>query len=146
MLGTGDTVYVIDPDEAVHDALAALIGSSAANVECYHTAEEFLLAKAPFHDLHGCLLVEVNLPGMGALALIRQLREQDDRFPVIVLASTSDRDIADQAIKAGAADFLYKPLTSGPLLDRLHCVAKGSEADAQHPNQFCNNNPQWREQ
>lgn len=133
MLGTGDTVYVIDPDEAVHDALAALIGSSAAKVECYHTAEEFLLAKAPFRDLRGCLLVEVDLPGMGALALIRQLREQDDRFPVIVLASTADRDVADQAIKAGAADFLYKPLTRDPLLDRLHSVVKRSEVGGQPP-------------
>lgn len=141
MLGNQYTVYIIDPDAAVHDALSTLLGSVDVNVSCFLTAEDFLLVKAPFQDKRGCLLVEVDLPGMGALALIRQLQEHDDSFPVVVLASTVDRDVADQAIKAGAADFLYKPLTRDPLLDRLHCVVNRSEVDGQHPNQFCNNNP-----
>ena len=134
MLGTGDTVYVIDPDVAVHEALAALIESSDADVECYRTAEEFLLTPSPFRDKCGCLLVAVDLAGMGGLALIRQLQEHTESFPVIVLASTADRDVADQAMKAGAVDVLYKPLTTEPLLDRLYAAVHRSGYHATQAN------------
>ena len=119
MRGNQNTVYVIDPDESVHDALTTLLGASGVNIRCFSTAEALLESNALCNRDCGCLLVEAELPGMGSLALVRQLHAQYSDLPIIVLASTSDRDIADQALKAGAVDVFDKPLISGRLLDRL---------------------------
>ena len=129
MPGTQDIVYIIDPDEAVHDALSALFGSSGVEVRCFQTAEAFLESDVLLTGKHACLLVEADLPGMGSLAFVRQLHAQYTDLPIVVLASTSDRDIADQALKAGAVDVFDKPLIGDRLLDRIQ------------PKQIFNNNP-----
>ena len=114
-----DTVYVIDPDEAVHDALSTLLDASGLRVECFPTAEAFLASDVLHGPVSGCLLVDADLPGIGSLALVRQLRAQSFDVPVVVLTSTFDRDIANQALKAGAVDVFEKPLVGAHLLDRL---------------------------
>jgi len=120
MIDSQDTVCVIDPDESVHDALSTFLSASGVDIKCYSTAEAFLDSEVLGKCVCRCLLVEADLPGMGSLALVRQLNSEHNDIPIIVLASTTDRDIADQALKAGAIDVLDKPLISGPLLDRLH--------------------------
>lgn len=128
------TVYVIDPDEAVHDALATLLGASGTRVESFPTAETFLASGITDSPVHGCLLVEANLPGIGSLALVRQLHAQNLDLPVVVLTSTSDRDIANQALKAGAIDVFEKPLVGGRLLDRLNDLGcRATEVGGQRP-------------
>ena len=118
-----DTVYVIDPDEAVHDALSTLLGATGTRVVCYSSAEAFLDASKDSCSMSGCLLVEVDLPGMGSLALLRRLRARGVAVPVVVLTSTSNRDIADQALKAGAVEVIEKPLVSARLLEQLRDLA-----------------------
>jgi len=125
-----DTVYVIDPDEAVDDALTTLLGASGMQVECYSTAEAFLASDVLHRPVSGFLLVEADLPGIGSLALVRQLLTQGFELPVVVLTSTFDRDIANQALKAGAVDVFEKPLVGGHLLDRLNDLGRrAKEAD-----------------
>jgi two-component system response regulator FixJ len=128
-----DIVYVIDPDEAVHDALAALLGATGARVVCYPSAESFLDSDFMHSGMHGLVLAEVNLPGMGSLALLRQLRVQDVDLPVVALTSTSNRDIADQALKAGAVEVIEKPLVNGRLLDRLHHLVRHNDSVGVEP-------------
>jgi FixJ family two-component response regulator len=123
-----DTVYVIDPDKAVHDAITTLLGASGMRVECFPTAEAFLATGILHSTVRGCLLVEADLPGIGSLALVRQLRAQNFDLPVVFLTSTSDRDIASQALKAGANDVFEKPLVGGHLLDRLNDLGCCAEA------------------
>ena len=118
-----DTVYVIDPDEAVHDALTTLLGANDTRVVCYPDAEVFLDSGVVFRAMRGLLLLEANLPGMGSLALLRRLRDQGADLPVVVLTSTSDQDIADQASKAGAMEVIEKPLVSDRLLELLRGLA-----------------------
>jgi FixJ family two-component response regulator len=114
-----DTVYVIDPDAAVHDALTTLLDASGMRVECFPTAEAFLASEGLHSPVSGCLLVEADLPGIGSLALVRQLRAQSFDLPIVVLTSTFNRDIANQALRAGAVDVFKKPLVGDQLLDRL---------------------------
>jgi FixJ family two-component response regulator len=111
-------VYVIDPDETVHDALTSLLGGGGRRVSCYLNAEAFLDANCvgSCSCSCGCVLAEAILPGMGSLAFLRRLRRQGVELPVVVLTSTSNQDIADQALKAGAAEVIEKPLVSGRLL------------------------------
>ena len=122
-------IYVIDPDEAVHDALTTLLGATGTRVVCYPNAEAFLDSSFVHRSMRGCLLAEANLPGMGCFALLRQLRAQGIDLPVVVLTSTSNRYIADQALKAGAVEVIEKPLVSGRWLNRLrHLVHRNDDA------------------
>ena len=123
MLSTCDTVYVVDPDESVHDALSALLQSAQVRVEGFRTPEAFLSACATRCTDSCCLLIEADLSGIGSLELIRTIREQKPQFPIIVLASTTDSDIAAQALKAGALDVIDKPLFGMHLLERILGVA-----------------------
>ena len=123
MLSACDTVYVIDPDESVHDALTTLLQSVNVRVACYRTPEAFLNACAVQGTGNCCVLLEADLPGIGSLALIREVRAQAPTMPIIVLASTTDDDIAAQALKAGALDVIDKPLFGAHLLDRILGVA-----------------------
>lgn len=114
-----DTVYVIDADEAIRDGLTTLLGALDIPVRGYSTAENFLDAHTARSLGPGCLLVDANLPGMGSLALLWRLRAQRVELPILVLASTSKRYITEQALQAGAADVIEKPLVNGLLLKRL---------------------------
>ena len=125
-----DTVYVIDPDEAIRDGLTTLLATLDTPVLCYSDAQSFFDANTALSLSHGCVLVEANLPGMGSLALLRRLRAQGVDLPVVVLASTSNRDIADQALQAGAVDVIDKPLVNGRLLRRLRQLLKQAQPDA----------------
>lgn len=119
MFNACDTVYVVDPDESVHDALITLLQSAGVLIECFRTPEAFLNACETRHTKSCCLLVEAELPGIGSLTLIRNVHAHDPHIPVIVLASTADSDIAAQALKAGAIDVIDKPLFGVHLLDRI---------------------------
>ena len=114
-----NTVFVIDPDEAVHDALRTLLSATGTNVVCYPNAESFLESIFTQDLIGGCLLAEADLPGMGSLALLRRLQARDINIPIVVLTSTSNRDIADQALKAGATEVIEKPVVGARLLERL---------------------------
>ncbi len=114
-----DIICVIDPDEAVHDALTILLSATGTRVVCYPNAEAFFDSTFAHSLRRGCLLVEANLPGMGSLAFLRRLRAQGVDLPVLVLTSTSNREIANQALKAGAVEVIEKPLVGGRLLSRL---------------------------
>jgi len=116
-------VYVIDPDETVHDALAALLSASGRKVQYYPNAEAFLNVANAQKNHCGCVLAEASLPGMGSLALLRQLRVRGVKLPVAVLTSTSNRYIAEQALKAGAVEVIEKPLVGDRLLRLLQSLA-----------------------
>lgn len=114
-----DTVYVVDPDESVHDAITTLLQSAGVRVACYRTPDAFLSSFKSRTTRGCCLLLEADLPGIGSLALIRTVNDEAPGMPIVVLASTSDSNIAAQALKAGALDVIDKPLFGGHLLDRI---------------------------
>lgn len=128
-----DIVYIIDPDESVHDALTTLLDAADTVVLCYRDAETFLDATVVHSAMCGCLLMEANLPGMGSLALLRRLRDQGVDLPVVVLTSTSNRDIASQVLKAGAVEVIEKPLLCDRFLKRLHYLAHRDDDASAEP-------------
>ncbi len=88
-------------------------------MDCYSNAEAFLDSNFTRNPVGGCLLVEADLHGMGSLALLKRLHARGFDIPVVVLTSTSNRDIADQALKAGATEVIEKPLVGARLLECL---------------------------
>lgn len=113
------TVFIIDPDKGIRESLEALLGILAISTLSYPDVETFLDSISDRFPDRGCLIVDAMLPGFGSLALLRRLREEGSKLPVLVLASTSNCDIAESALQAGATAVIDKPLANGQLLDRL---------------------------
>lgn len=112
------TVFVVDDDPEVQDALRWLIESVALTVETFDSAEGFVDTVGP--DRPGCLVLDVRMPGMGGLRLLESLRSLHILLPVIVLTGHGDVPLAVRAMKAGAIDFVEKPCADQDLLDRIY--------------------------
>lgn len=120
------TVYVVDDDDAVRDALGALLGSVRLSCETFATAEDFLAVVD--RNMRGCLLLDVRMPGMSGLDLQRKLLEMGIELPVIIITGHGDVPMAVRALKAGAADFVEKPFNEQDLLDRIQKYLKDDQA------------------
>jgi FixJ family two-component response regulator len=110
-----ETIYIVDDDDAVRDSLRALFEAYGFEVRDFASGTEFLKEHAP--AMRGCLLLDVNLPGMDGLEVLRLLRASGNRLPVIVMTARTDSRTNAQAMAAGAAGFLPKPFGSGRLMD-----------------------------
>lgn len=111
------TVYLVDDDDAVRDALGALFRAEGLPVNVYESAEAFLAACPP--DAAGCLVLDVRMPGLGGLDLQRTLGERGIRLPIIFLTGHGDIPMSVRALRAGAVDFLEKPPDLDTLLARV---------------------------
>jgi len=110
-------VYVVDDDEAVRDSLRWLVESVGLRVRALESAAQFLREYDP--DLPGCLVLDVRMPGESGLELQTQLAKQNVSIPVIIVTGHADVQMAVQAMKTGAVDFVEKPLNYQMLLDRI---------------------------
>lgn len=119
------TVYVVDDDDAVRGALAALLGSVRLDCATFASAEAFLDAATP--DMRGCLLLDVRMPGMSGLELQRLLRDRGIALPVVIITGHGDVPMAVRALKAGASDFIEKPFNEQDLLDRIQKYLKDDQ-------------------
>ena len=102
------TIFVVDDDSAVREAMRDLLRDDGRTVEIYASSEAFLEAYRPGRD--GCLLVDAQMPGMGGLALLQRLHSEGTRLPAIMITGQGDVPMAVEAMKAGAADFIEKPI------------------------------------
>jgi RNA polymerase sigma factor (sigma-70 family) len=108
------TICIVDDDGSVRDSLALLLGVHGYRTALYADAESFLAAGAA--GWHGCLLLDIRMPGMDGLALQRRMRELGSRMPVIVMTGHGDVVSAREAFRSQALDFLEKPLDHARLL------------------------------
>ena len=107
------TVFVVDDDSAVREAMRDLLQQDGRTVELYASSEAFLAAYHPGRE--GCLLVDARMPGMGGLQLLRRLKSEGTRLPAIMITGQGDVPMAVEAMQAGAADFIEKPIGRGEL-------------------------------
>ncbi|MEF8756496.1 MAG: response regulator [Accumulibacter sp.] len=112
-----NTVFIVEDDPSVRDALALLLGLNGLSVVLFADAESFLAARRP--DWYGCLLVDIRMPGMDGLTLQRRLRESGSWLPVIVMTGHGDVESARQAFRSEAVDFLEKPIDHSRLLSAI---------------------------
>lgn len=111
------TVYIVDDDDAVREALSALLGSVSLRHQSFASAEAFLGVTTP--RMRGCLLLDVRMPGMSGLELQRFLQDHGVALQVIIVTGHGDVPMAVRALKAGASDFIEKPFNEQDLLDRV---------------------------
>lgn len=107
-------VYVVDDDPSIRRALHGLVNSAGWAAETFPDAPGFLAANRP--DRPGCLLLDVQLPGLTGLDLQTRLAEVNEALPIIFLTGRGDIPISVRAMKAGAIDFLTKPFSEPELL------------------------------
>jgi two-component system, LuxR family, response regulator DctR len=124
------TVFIVDDDAGVRDALAWLLRSRRLLSSTFGSAEEFLaLLQGGFTPRQACcLLLDVRMPGMSGLALFDQLIEHGlaEVMPVIFLTGHADVPTAVDMVKRGAFDFCEKPFSDNALVDRIEEALKRS--------------------
>lgn len=111
------TVFVVDDDASVRDALSLLISLKGLRTAVFSSAADFLATYDPAR--RGCLLTDLQMPGMSGLELQSALRERGIALPVVVLTAHGDVTTTRTALKNGAVDFLEKPVDDEVLIDVL---------------------------
>lgn len=114
MASSEATVFIVDDDEAVRDSLGLLLRSAGHRARCYASARDFLKAFDP-RDF-GCLVLDIRMPGMSGLELQKHLAEIGCNIPIVFITGHGDIPMSVQAMKAGAVDFLPKPVKDTDLL------------------------------
>jgi FixJ family two-component response regulator len=117
-------VILVDDDSAVREALGDLLNSVGIDTLAFASATDFLEAELP--DRPGCLVLDVRMPGLSGLDLQNHLTELGSGRPIVFLTGHGDIAMSVQAMKAGAVDFLTKPVRDQTFLD---AVSRAIEAD-----------------
>jgi FixJ family two-component response regulator len=112
-----DTVFVVDDDASVREALGSLIRSVGLHVQLFASAQDFL--KNPDAEGPACLVLDVRMPGLSGLDCQRQLIDAGCYLPIIFMTGHGDIPMSVRAMKAGAFDFLIKPFRDQDLLDAV---------------------------
>ncbi|ARO34188.1 response regulator nodulation protein NodW 2 (plasmid) [Rhizobium sp. NXC14] len=113
-----EIVYIIDDDASVREGLGDLLRSVGLEVLTFASSQEFLDSKRP--DVPGCIILDVRLPGRSGLEFQSMLPSLGIELPVIFISAHSDIPISVRAMKAGAIEFLTKPLREQELLDAAY--------------------------
>jgi FixJ family two-component response regulator len=127
-------IHLIDDDDGLRIALLRLLDAAGFEARGYATTGEFLLHPRP--DRPGCLLLDVHLPGPSGLELQEVLLQNGHALPVVFLTGSADVPSSVRAMKAGAVDFLQKPVERDTLLGALNrALAIDASQRAQHSEQ-----------
>ena len=122
----GPTVYVVDDDDGMRNALSALLSTVGFTTAVFSRAADFLAQFKP--DEAGCLVLDIRMPEMSGLELQQQLNRIGSMLPVIFITGHGDVPMAVQAMKDGAFEFIQKPFRDQDLLDRInHALLQDAE-------------------
>ena len=122
------TVFVVDDDKSVRTALKRLLKSTGHKMFTFSSAEEFFDHDHCF-DVSGCLVLDIQMPGLSGLELQDQMAVAGISIPIIFITGNGNVPTSVRALKAGAVDFLEKPFDDLVLLDTIHrAIAKDTRA------------------
>lgn len=122
-------IHVVDDDPSFRTAIDRLLQASGYQVVLYDSATKFL--ERPPTAARGCILLDVQMPGLSGLELQDRLAERGSVLPVVFLTGHGDIPMSVRATKAGAEDFLSKPVSKATLLDAVHRALMRSEAEGE---------------
>ncbi|EIM29805.1 response regulator transcription factor [Microvirga lotononidis] len=111
------TVFLVDDDEDVRDALQMLLRTAGFAVEPFPSALAFLERRD--HKAEGCIVADVRMPGVSGLQLLERLAAEGERMPVVVITGHGDVSACRRAFKGGAVDFLTKPVDEQVLIEAI---------------------------
>lgn len=125
-----ETVYIVDDDPAVRDALSLLVRSVDLQVQAFADAEQFLPA-CPNNTQVACLITDIWLPGMDGMALQQALLDRDSALPLIIISAHGDIPMAVEMVRKGALDFIEKPFRNHLILQRIREALQQSRSHHQ---------------
>lgn len=121
------TIHIVDDDPSMLKYLSELVKTINYKAKTYESASDFLES---YDDQgHGCLILDLRLPGISGLDLQQQLAENNIDLPVIMISGFGDVSTVVKAMKAGVLDFLEKPFKGQDLLDRIHNAVNKHKSD-----------------
>lgn len=115
-------IRVVDDEASVRHSWEFILESAGWTVRSYASAEAFLKLDDP--HIPGCVVLDVQMPGMSGIELMRELASRSNRLPVIFATAHGDIDMAVQALKDGASDFLPKPVKADRLIAAIEKAVK----------------------
>ena len=115
---SGPTVYVIDDQKAVREALSEMLSVFGFSVESYSSAVNFLTTMRTPQT--GCIVADVRMPGMDGIGLVRELARRNIKLPVVLISGHADVPMAVSGLKAGAEDFIEKPIDDAQLVAAIN--------------------------
>jgi len=110
-------VFVVDDDLSIREALESLLRSAGLSVQTFSSAQDFLARGRA--DMSSCLVLDVQMPGLNGLDLQSELIAADIQIPIIFITGHGDIPMSVRAIKAGALEFLTKPIDNEDLLNAV---------------------------
>jgi FixJ family two-component response regulator len=134
MKGADGIVFVVDDDSSIREAIKNLVGLEGLRVETFGTAQDFLRSERP--DLPGCVVLDVELPGLSGLDLQRELTAHGINLPIVFITGYGDIPMSVRAMKAGAMEFLTKPFRDQDLLDAIHQALERDQVVRQHSREI----------
>jgi two-component system response regulator FixJ len=114
----GPLVFLIDDQESVRRALGEMLSVFGFVVETYESADRFLESLEPSRT--GCVVADVRMPGTDGIELVRELARRNTTLPVVLISGHADVPMAVAAIKAGAEDFIEKPVDDAQLVAAIN--------------------------
>ena len=134
MKGADSVVFVVDDDSSIREAIKNLISLEGIRVETFGTAQEFLRSKRP--DVPGCVVLDVELPGLSGLDLQSELAAHGIKLPIIFITGYGDVPMSVRAMKAGALEFLTKPFRDQDLLNAIYQALERDRVERQHSREI----------
>jgi len=128
MSATDIVVHIVDDEEAVRNSLAFLLGTSGFAVRTHASATAFLDVAGSIKN--GCLVTDLRMPDIDGVELLRRLKSAGNMLPAIVVTGHGDVQMAVEAMKNGALDFIEKPFADEVLLDSIARAV--DEASSKH--------------
>jgi FixJ family two-component response regulator len=128
-------VHVIDDDASFRAAVERRLKLAGYDVETYSSAQQ-LLDRLPDAEMPGCILLDVQMPGLSGLELQSRLIERGSVLPIVFVTGYADTPATVRAIKAGAEDFLTKPASSEQLIDAIERATARYQAARDQRSKF----------
>jgi FixJ family two-component response regulator len=127
MSSVAPVIHVVDDDAAFRTALARLLEAASYQVVLYESASKLL--ETPWGNGPGCILLDLQMPGLNGLELQHRLAELGQSLPIVFLTGHGDVATSVRAIKAGAEDFLLKPVAKDRLLETIERAIRRHEEE-----------------
>lgn len=128
------TVYIVDDDSDVTDAMSMLLESTGLQTSHYSSAQDFM--QQDISQLVGCVVLDVRMPNINGLELQQEIKRDNPNLPVVFVSGHGDVPIAVQAMKNGALEFLQKPFRDQEFIDCVYRALNVNNDALNHRNRL----------
>lgn len=117
MISDTTIIYIVDDEEGIRELLSSVVKLMGLTAASYADADSFLDAYEP--DKPGCLVLDIEMPGLSGLELQEKLVSSQSGLPIVMMSGKEDMPMVNRAMTAGAAGFLRKPFTIRAFIDQV---------------------------